>query len=366
MRFWIVAGGTGGHIYPALAVVQALQDIDPTVSLTWIGGWGGMEEELVARAGLSFLGIPAGGMHGVGPVRALRNAWRLLQGTAVAWRYLGDARPDGILTTGGYVSGPVAVAARLRKVPSLVFLPDIEPALSVKFAGKLAAKIAATVEDSRAFLPSHKVTITGYPLRREITRWDRASGRKALGLPLDVPIVLVFGGSRGARSINRAVVGQLADLLQVAHVVHISGTLDWEEVAAARAALPLELQERYRVISYLHEEMGAVLASADLAVSRAGASILGELPYFGLPAILVPYPYAWRYQKVNANWLAQRGAAVVVEDAELPERLAGLVRELLQDEPRRQAMVRASLALAQPEAAHQIAGLLLSLGQEGM
>ena len=324
-----------------------------------------MEEQLVARTGVPFLGIPAGGVHGVGLLRTLKNGLRLLQGTLLAWRYLGRERPDALLTTGGYVSGPVAVAAKLRGVPSLVFLPDIEPALSFKFAGRLAAKIATSVEDSRRFLPADKVTVTGYPLRKEVTRWTKAAAREALALPAEDHVLLVFGGSRGARSINRAVLGHLPALLQMGHLVHVSGTLDWNEVSGARSALSADLQTRYHVFPYLHEKMGAALAAADLVVSRAGASILGEFPYFGLPAILVPYPYAWRYQKVNAEWLAERDAAVVVEDAALPDELVPLVARLFRDEKRRLAMGQASRTLSCPEAAHQLAGLLLSLERKG-
>ncbi|MEA3397945.1 MAG: UDP-N-acetylglucosamine--N-acetylmuramyl-(pentapeptide) pyrophosphoryl-undecaprenol N-acetylglucosamine transferase, partial [Chloroflexota bacterium] len=174
MRFWIVGGGTGGHVYPALSVAQALRAVDPTVTLTWVGDQGGMTAGLVARAGLPFLGIPAGGVHGVGLGRALRNVWRLAQGLVASWRALGRERPAALLTTGGYVSGPVAVAAWLRRVPVLLFLPDIEPGQSFRFIGRLAACIGVTVEDSRAFFPAHKVVVTGYPLRAEVTRWDRA------------------------------------------------------------------------------------------------------------------------------------------------------------------------------------------------
>ncbi|MEA3397503.1 MAG: UDP-N-acetylglucosamine--N-acetylmuramyl-(pentapeptide) pyrophosphoryl-undecaprenol N-acetylglucosamine transferase, partial [Chloroflexota bacterium] len=268
-----------------------------------------------------------------------------------------------LLTTGGYVSGPVAVAAWLRRVPILLFLPDIEPGQSFRFIGRLAACIGVTVEDSRAFFPAHKVVVTGYPLRAEVTRWDRATARQALGLSAAEAVLLVFGGSQGARSINRAVLAHLAELLAEAQVVHISGRLDWEEVAAARDTLPETLRARYHPFPYLHEEMGAALASADVVVSRAGASVLGEFPYFGLPAILVPYPYAWRYQKVNAEWLARRGAALVVADKQLPERLVPTVRDLLNDEAQRAALAEAARSLAQPDAAQQLANLLLSLGK---
>lgn len=346
-------------MYPALAAAQALQAAAPDAKLTWVGSENGMEAQLVARAGLSFIGIPAGGLHGVALLNAVRNGWQLTRGAFSALRHMQRERPNAILTTGGYVSGPVAVAAAWQRVPIVVYLPDIEPAQSVKAAARLATRIGVTVEDSRAFLPAEKVVVTGYPLGERITRWSRVTGRRALNLPLDGLALLVFGGSRGARSINRALLPQLPALTELADVLHVSGELDWPEVSAAREALPETAKARYHAHPYLHDEMGAAMAAADLVVCRAGASILGEFPYFGLPAILVPYPYAWRYQKVNATWLADRGAALVVEDATLAEQLAPTVRSLLLDESRREAMAIATRALARPDAAQRLAELVL-------
>ena len=152
---------------------------------------------------------------------------------------------------------------------------------------------------------------------------------------------------------------------KIAKIIHVTGKLDWQEVAVARESLPNDVRDRYQIYAYLHDEMGAALAAADLIVSRAGASILGEFTYYGVPAILVPYPYAWRYQRVNANWLSERGAAVIVEDADLAEQLVPLVTDLFNDEERLNKMANASRKYAQPEAAQRIASLLLSLGQGG-
>ncbi|MFP4396050.1 MAG: undecaprenyldiphospho-muramoylpentapeptide beta-N-acetylglucosaminyltransferase [Anaerolineales bacterium] len=368
MRIWMVGGGTGGHVYPALAVMQALQDaepaIDPATDLMWVGATDGMEADLVERAGVSFLGIPAGGVHGVALLNAVRNGWELMRGTVMAWRHMRRARPDVLLTTGGYVSGPVALAAQAHGVPILLFVPDIEPAQSVRFVARMAERIGVTVADSRAYLPEEKVVVTGYPLREEITRWTRDAAREALSLSPEGPVVLVFGGSRGARSINRALAAHLPELLAQAEIIHISGKLDWPEVEAARETLSTAERAKYHAYAYLHERMGAALAAADVAVCRAGASVLGELPYFGLPAVLVPYPYAWRYQRVNAGWLADRGAALVVEDADLREELVSTVAALLNDDARRAEMAASARALARPDAAANLASELLALGRD--
>jgi UDP-N-acetylglucosamine--N-acetylmuramyl-(pentapeptide) pyrophosphoryl-undecaprenol N-acetylglucosamine transferase len=184
--------------------------------------------------------------------------------------------------------------------------------------------------------------------------FDLQPGRKTL---------FVFGGSRGARSINRALLANLPPLLAAYQIIHISGTLDWPEVEAQAAQLSPEQRATYRPYPYLHEEMGPAFRAADLVVARAGASMLGECPAFGLPAVLVPYPYAWRYQKVNADYLADRGAAVRLDDDQLGEGLLPLVQALLQDEERLAGMAAASQALDIPGAAGHLAGLITALGQ---
>ncbi len=322
-----------------------------------------MEASIIPREGLPLVTIPAAGLHGVGWLQALRGIVAHLRGFSLCRQLMRRDRPTAIFTTGGYLGVPVTLAARLSGVPVLLYVPDVEPAESVKFIARYAQQIAVTVEDSRAFLPAKKVVVTGYPLRKSLMRWTRAEGRAALGLEAQTPVLLIYGGSRGARSLNRAVLRHLPALLDLAQVLHLTGELDWPEVATAREALPPEARARYHAYPYLHEEMGAALAAADLAVARAGASILGEMPYFGLPALLVPYPYAWRYQKVNAQWLEARGAARMLRDEGLADELLPQVEALLRDEERRLAMAQAARALAQPQAADHLARALVALGR---
>jgi UDP-N-acetylglucosamine--N-acetylmuramyl-(pentapeptide) pyrophosphoryl-undecaprenol N-acetylglucosamine transferase len=188
--------------------------------------------------------------------------------------------------------------------------------------------------------------------------WDRQAARKTLGFEPDLPLLLVSGGSRGARSINRALIAALPELLDEMQILHISGKLDWPEVEAAAGSLPVEQAAHYRAFPYLHAEMGAALTAADLVLSRAGASVLGEYPLFGLPAILAPYPYAWKYQRTNADYLVERGAAVEIEDADLPDKMALFVKELMGDPARREKMGQEMRSLARPQAAQEIAQLL--------
>lgn len=318
-------------------------------------------------------------MHGLAPWHKARNLIKLMQGWRAAYRLGRRERPAALFATGGYASVPVALAAWTLRTPILVYLPDIEPGWTVRFIARLATRVAVTVEDSRAYFPPSvppnnggderggKVVVTGYPVRAEFHShlFGRTEARAALGLALDEPVLLVLGGSRGARSLNQALGGELERILELTQVVHVSGELDWPWVSERREALPAALKARYHAFSYLHEEMGPALAAADLAVCRAGASTLGELPFFGLPAVLVPYPHAWRYQRVNAEYLTGRGAAVVLEDGRLHEELLPTVSHLLGDRAALGEMAGRMRALARPDAAAHLAGELLTLAQQG-
>lgn len=321
-----------------------------------------MEADLVRRAGIPFEAIPAAGVHGVGARTLPGNLLRLARGIPAARRLIAGFRPDVLFFTGGYVGVPVAVAG--QRLPQAVFVPDIEPALALRLISRFADVITVSTEESTAYHSAGKrVVVTGYPTRPGLGEVSRQEARAGLGLAPDRPTLLVFGGSRGARSINEAVWACLPALLEAAQVVHITGSLDWPRVPQVRAALPPELSGHYHPFEFLHEQMGSALAAADLAVSRAGAATLGEYPRVGLPAVLIPYPHAWRYQKVNAGYLERRGAAVVLEDEHLQESLAPVVLELLGDEERLEAMRRAMRTLDRPDAAERIADELVRLAQ---
>jgi UDP-N-acetylglucosamine--N-acetylmuramyl-(pentapeptide) pyrophosphoryl-undecaprenol N-acetylglucosamine transferase len=260
-----------------------------------------------------------------------------------------------LLFTGGYVAIPMAAAGLRRR--SVLFVPDIEPGLALKVLARFASRIAISVEDSRRFFrQEEKITVTGYPLREDLKKWQRPEALAYFGFDPQVRTILFLGGSSGARSINQAVLEIASQLTQNYQVIHLTGHLDWDLIQQQTRALG----PRYQAFPYLHE-VGAALACADLVVSRAGASILGEYPYFGLPAVLVPYPYAWKYQKVNADYLVNRGAALLLEDRSLKTNLLPLLTELMNGPERLAAMSAAMRALSNPDAALAIADLLLEM-----
>lgn len=318
-----------------------------------------MEQQLVERTGIPFQAIPAAGVHGVG-LRALPgNLAKLVRGVFASRRILHDFQPDVLFFTGGFVAAPMAVAGFKR--PTALFVPDIEPGLALKFLARFADLITVTSSaSSRYFSRTRRLACTGYPLRPALSAWSRKEAYSHFGLQAGIPTLLITGGSKGARSINQAVLNVLPSLLEIAQVIHITGTLDEQLAADAARQLPESLQTRYHFMPYLHE-MGAALAAADLALSRAGASVLGEYPFFGLPAVLVPYPYAWRYQKLNADYLAERNAAVVLPDSSLAANLLNVLQQLLLDKARLSEMSASSRSLARPAAANEIASHLVRL-----
>ena len=365
MRVLVCAGGTGGGIYPALAVVTELKALGiGNEALLWIGTKGEMEETLVPRAGLRLETISGGPIVGVPMVTRAKNAMKLARGYTAASAHLRRFQPDVMFMTGGYVAAPVALATRRRGVPIVIYLPDVEPGSSIRIALPMAQRVACTTDGSRAFVPADKMVVSGYPVRAEIRAARSLSRENALGM-FDLapgrPTLFVFGGSRGARNINRALMAVLPELLTEAQIIHVSGTLTWPEVEANAATLPTGLRDYYRPYPYLHDEMGAAFRAADLVLARAGASMLGECPAFGLPAILVPLTFAWRYQKVNADYLTDHGAAVQLTDETLAEELLPTVRNLLFDREKLAQMATAAAALDKPTATADLAQVILSV-----
>jgi UDP-N-acetylglucosamine--N-acetylmuramyl-(pentapeptide) pyrophosphoryl-undecaprenol N-acetylglucosamine transferase len=366
VRLVLSGGGTGGHVYPALAVAQAVSRGLPAgepFDVLYLGA-GGQETDIVNRAGFALREVSAAPIRGRMPWQMAANSGKIALGVQQARSILSEFRPGVVFSTGGYASFPVAIAARSRGVPLAVYLPDLNPGWAVRAIARLAQRVCATAIESLRSLPSGKTVVTGYPVREEFWNVDRATSRQRLGLSPEEKVLFVTGASSGAHSINQVVASELTGLLRLCEVIHLSGRADEDWLLEIRDGLPDDLRSRYHLHGYMHEELPLAMAAADLAVTRAGASTLGELPAMALPAIVVPGTFAGAHQRPNARYLARAGAAVVLENDDL-DQLLPLVGELINDDQRLRSMREASRRLARPNAANRIAQILFDLARGG-
>lgn len=340
---------------------QAANDLD----IRYAGTADGIEAKLATEAGLDFVAIQAGQVRIRNPFKLVRNGIKLVHGAWQARSLMRSWRPDILFVTGGYACAPVVWAAHRQNIPVMIYLPDLTPGLAVQRLSPYADQIAVSFPEVSQFFPD-KAIVTGYPLRPELrTRSSsKADARARFDLDPDQATVLIFGGSRGARSINIATASILPQLLQHAQVIHITGTLDWSVSQERAADLPPEQSVRYRPFPYLSDDMVTALNAADLVVARAGAATLGEFPAVGLPALLIPLPISGGHQQPNANYLTERGAAITIADADMPENLWPTMQRLLTHPEKLAAMSQASLSLAQPDAADRIAGALIAMASK--
>lgn len=317
-----------------------------------------MEEDLVSRAGYRLTTIHAAGLHGVSLRKLPGNLLKIWQGRRAAQSLLADFKPDALFFTGGFVAAPVALAS--GNIPTVAFVPDIKPGFALRLVARFADAIALVADEAKQYFGrQERLRVTGYPVRKEMTRWSRSEAFAHFSLDKDLKTLLVFGGSKGARSINEALIQALPELLKEVQVLHVSGPENWDQMQAQEE----ELGERYHPFRYLHDDMGAALAAADLVLARAGASTIGEFPLFGLPGILVPIPMSGHIQHLNAAFMEKSGAALLLPDEQMSEKLSQLVLSTIHDEDRLARMSGAMRALGRQDAAKAIAQLIRNLGQ---
>ena len=354
-RVWFAGGGTGGHLFPALAVAELLSKDRPDVRIGFLGGRRGLETRLVPSAGFPLRTLPMTGLKGAGIAR--RAAAAVLAAVATL-RCVGSflaARPALVVGVGGYASGPAVLAAVLTGVRIALLEQNHYPGATNRWLARFAGRICVPSEAARERLGG-RGTVTGNPVREAVT---------SIGPSPDgpVPTLLVFGGSRGARSINRAVASALPGLAALStppRIVHQTGESDLDEVTAAySAAYPTD---RFEVCAFL-DDMPERLSGADLVLCRAGATTLSELAAAGRAAILVPYPHAADdHQRHNAETVASAGGAVVLRDDALSAAtVVATLQPLLEDPARRASMATAQGGLARPDAGRRIVDLLTAM-----
>ncbi|MCX7642255.1 MAG: undecaprenyldiphospho-muramoylpentapeptide beta-N-acetylglucosaminyltransferase [Armatimonadetes bacterium] len=363
---WVMAGGgTGGHIYPALALAAAVKTILPDVQIWFIGATQGLEQKIIPKHGYPLLTVSSRPFPRklLSPTSFLSGSM-MLYGIVQALKHLRGLRPRVVIGTGGYASVCALIAGKIVGAKVVLFEANSIPGRTNKLLAKIADWVATGFPEAVNFFPKGKATYTGVPTRSEVRDMDRTTARKTLGLTESELCLLVFGGSRGAQRINEALWDALPKLLlrPCLRIVHICGSQWEQEAKRIREALPEDVKGRYQPFGY-REDMPVILHSADLAVSRAGASSIAELLVAGVPSILVPYPFAvYDHQRFNALSLVRRGAAKMVLNAELSgERLWREVFELLDRPENLRRMSEAALSVAKPFAAEEIVKRTLSL-----
>lgn len=337
-----------------LAVVQAARSL-PSLELETfhLGSHGALEQRILASAGIPSRALAVGGLRGGHPLSMAWNALRMAAAVRPALQAMNDFQPDVVFTSGGYASAPVVTAAWLRRTPTLLFSADVSAGLAIRFEARLAQRIAVPVPEAATALPPERTFVSGYPVRPGMEQLPaKAHAKHALGFDPERPLLLCFGGSQGARTLNQAITRGLDELLPATQILHLAGALDAPALAARLG---------YRVEAFF-EDMPTALAAADLCVGRSGASTLGELPAAGLPAVLVPYPYAGGHQKYNADVLVRACGAVLLTNDEVAQgRLVPEVLSLLGDPSRLARMSSAMRSFSRPEAARVLAETLLEL-----
>ncbi len=357
MRYVLTGGGTGGHIYPALAVAFSLREKGHDI--LFLGQKKGLEGKIVPEAGFPMEDIVAAPLTRRLSPKLFMSIFRALRGTWQARHYLKNFQPDVVIGTGGYAAGPVMMAAVLLRLPTLIHEQNAYPSLTNRLLSPFVQTACISFAASEEYFPrARHIVLTGSPVRQQILQYKRSQGRKEYNLEPDQKMILIMGGSQGAYSINKAVVGWLQKRKKIAphRVLHVAGKRNIEDVHAAyeKAGIVNLLQGDIILVDYL-DSMEKAYAAADLVVARSGAMTLAEITARGLPSILVPYPHAAEgHQTVNAQSMVEANAAFLLEDEEVEGKLGPIIERLLQDEKRLKEMGRAAKSLGHPQALDKI------------
>lgn len=361
MRYLISGGGTGGHIFPAISIANALKELDPEAEILFVGALGRMEMERVPQAGYKIVGLPVRGFNRSKPWKNVSVLVDLAKSIRQVKKIIREFRPDVGVGVGGYASGAAMWAAAQMGIPILLQEQNGFAGVTNKILKDKAAKICVAYEGMEKFFPADKIILTGNPVRQNLTEGRR---NNAEGGPKNL---LIIGGSLGARTINEAILAGLPQLLDAGiHVVWQTGKVYYENILQQVSALSLEGRggERLLEIFDFLSDMPDRYAQADLVISRAGASSISELCLLGKPAILVPSPnVAEDHQTHNAMALVNKDAAVLVRDAEAADKLVSTALDLIRDDKRLETLHTNILKLAQADSAKRIAEEVIRLAK---
>ncbi|MBQ4352348.1 MAG: undecaprenyldiphospho-muramoylpentapeptide beta-N-acetylglucosaminyltransferase [Prevotella sp.] len=366
LRVIISGGGTGGHIFPAISIANAIKSEHPEAKILFVGALGRMEMQRVPAAGYEIVGLPIQGFDRKNLLRNIKVLYKIWKSQQMAKKIIRDFRPMVAVGVGGYASGPMLNQCAAMGVPCLIQEQNSYAGVTNKILAKKAAKICVAYDGMERFFPEDKIILTGNPVRQSLleTTISKTEAQKSFGLKPVTKTILIVGGSLGARTINESVLGHLDDIAKSGvQVLWQTGKYYSAEIAERlkKAGKPENL-----VVSDFITDMGAAYRAADLVISRAGASSISEFCLLGTPVILVPSPnVAEDHQTKNAMALVKRDAAIYVSDAEAPERVIALAIETVKDDARLNTLSENILTLGLPNSAKVIADAVVELATKG-
>ncbi|MDN3014846.1 undecaprenyldiphospho-muramoylpentapeptide beta-N-acetylglucosaminyltransferase [Paenibacillus sp. BSR1-1] len=354
MKIVVSGGGTGGHIYPALALIREIQKENKQAEFLYIGTNNGLESKIVPRENIAFKSIHITGFKRKLSFENVKTVIRFLKGVQDSKKILKEFKPDIVIGTGGYVCGPVVYAASKLRIPTIIHEQNSVPGLTNKFLSRYVNKVAICFDEAKEFFPKEKVVFTGNPRASEVIGKDGIKGRLSAGLSTTKPAVLIFGGSRGARPINEAVIKSLSDFAEKPYqILYVTGDVHFEDV---KKEVELVGNPQNVVIKPFIHNMPEVLAGIDLVVSRAGATSLAEITSLGIPSILIPSPYVTNnHQEKNARALSDHGAAQLLLEKELNSKsLIGHIDRILLNNENLKEMKLKAKKLGVPDSAGRL------------
>ncbi len=355
MKIIVSGGGTGGHIYPALAIAKQIIEQHPDGKILYIGSGKGLEADIVPKAGVDFKAIEISGFKRSLSIENIKTIIRFFRAVTESKKMIREFGADAVVGTGGYVCGPVVYAAAKLGIPTLVHEQNVIPGLTNKFLSRHTDRIAVSFSGSAQYFPKDKVVVTGNPRATEVAKADPEQGRSSLAVRPSRRIILVVGGSRGARAINEAFLQAVPELAtkKDLHFIYVTGEVHYQKVKEQLEKH--EIQSNVSVYPFIYN-MPQVLAATDLIVNRAGASFLAEITSLGIPSILIPSPYVTNnHQEKNARWLEEHGAATVILEKDLTgPSLIESIDHIMMNKTKWFEMKAAAKKLGEPKAANKL------------
>ena len=359
LKILVAAGGTGGHVYPAIAIATAIKELNPDTEILFVGTKNHMEWEAVPKAGFKISNIWISGFQRRFTLKNLLFPIKLVVSVLQSLKILNSFKPQVVVSCGGYVAGPIGWAASKMDIKVVIQEQNSFPGVTNRMLAKYASKIFTAFKEAEAYFPNKEVIEAGNPTRASLTKVDKEIGLKAFQFDSTKPVLLVLGGSLGAKSINQAIKANLFGLTSV-QLLWQCGTQYYDRLTTE---INLTSYPNVRLVPYI-EKMPEAYAAADLVISRAGASSCSELMLVGKPSVLIPSPnVAGDHQTQNARAMADAGATILLEDALALKSLPSIIHTLVHDHKRLAAMSAAALKLAKPDAANQIATEIIELAK---